>query len=77
MFVLSSFVSGTQKCHLMLRTNIRNAKKYVLKSDVINFTRFMGNCTTRNKDIVWIFCMGAAGMYLNHMYSSFLDNLEL
>ena len=40
MLILSSFVSGFQKCDLFLRPTIRNAKNRVSKRDVVIITFF-------------------------------------
>ena len=36
-----------------------------------------GHCTAKNKDIALTFCMRVVFMYLDHIYSVFLDNLKI
>ena len=47
------------------------------KCDVITFTWFSGYCTAKNKDIALKFCIHVICMYLEHMYSNFLNNLTI
>ena len=47
------------------------------KCYVITFTCFFsGHCTAKNKNIALKPCMHVVCMYLDHIYSGFLDNLK-
>ena len=52
-------------------------KSVFRKCDVSTFTCFFGHCTAKNKDIALKFCMPVVCMYLDHIYSGFLDNLKI
>ena len=78
MSILSSFVSGFQKCCLFLCTTIRNAKKMHFKYVTSSPLRvFFCHCAGKNKDISLKFCMRVVCMYLDHMYSGLLDNSKI
>ena len=71
MLILSSFVSGFQKCDLFLGTAIRNTKNCIKKSDVITITVFFNHCTAKTEDIALKFAMCVACMKLHNIYSGF------
>ena len=73
--MLCSSVSIFQKYYLFLCTTIKNAKNCISKCDVITFTLFSGHCTAKNKNIALKSCMHVVCMYLDRIYSVFLDNL--
>ena len=47
------------------------------KCDVITFTWFLGHCTAKNKDIALKFCLHVVCMYLDNIYSGFLNTLKI
>ena len=66
------------KMSFILCTAIRNTQKIISKMWHHHLCLFFfGHCTAKNKDIALKFCMSVVCMYLNHIYSSFLDNLKI
>ena len=70
MLIMSSFVSGFQKCYF-LPTAIRNTKNCISKSDVITFTWFFDHCTAKYKYIGLKFGICVVSMQLCNIYSVF------
>ena len=68
--MLSSFVSGFQKCYLFLRTTIRNVKNCISKNDVIYFTCFFFFTTAQPniKILLWnLLCVLSVCRFTTHI----------
>ena len=70
--ILSSVILGFKKRFFYVRR--LEMQKWHFKKVATPPLSIFGNCTTKNKYIALKLCMRVICMYLNHMYSVFLEN---